>query len=152
MAHHKTEMDALLNTAREEELSDGRKFKIFAVPWVHGEKFSRAAQPVFRLYAEGEAANEPLEKILVKLMSECSTNLLDLAECCTTLSRQELDYLQLDDAILVCGAVLAVNLSFFTQRLQGRLPVLLQKLLGGMESSGLNPPSDSSQAVIDSKT
>lgn len=93
-----------------------------------------------------------MAQLLAKLMAENSDKLLELAECCCTLPREELNYLQLDDMLLVCGHVLTVNLSFFTQRLQGRLPALLGKLLTGMDVSGLKVPSDSSAPVTDLKT
>ena len=85
-----------------------------------------------------------MEDVLSTLMKEHMGNLLELAECCTNLTIEQLGYLQMDDAVLVCGEVLGVNMTFFRQRLQGRLPALLEKLLDGLKGSGLTQPVDSS--------
>lgn len=146
------EKEAFLNTTKTETLLSGKEYKVFAVPWVHGERFARAAAPLFNIFSEGESKGAAITDTLRTMVEQHGNNLLELAECCTSLTREELNWLQLDDMLMVCGSVLTVNLSFFTQRLQGRLPVLLAKLLGGLEDSGSKPPSDSSPTVTDLKT
>lgn len=178
------EMEALMNSAREETLSSGRKIKVFAVPWMHAAKFAAAAEPVFKLFLGDEppAPAEParpvphpdipveasatvtdtpepapaapaptlrVEDILTRLMRDHMGDMMDLCECCTDMSGESLGYLQIDDAILVAGAVIDVNMTFFRQRLQGRLPALLARLLGGsMESGSIVPPDSSPTGTI----
>ena len=59
------EMAALLNSAKEVELSDGRKIKIFAVPWVRAAIFTRAAEPVFKLFFGEEVKKEKMNALPV---------------------------------------------------------------------------------------
>lgn len=173
------EMEALMNSAREETLSSGRKVKIFAVPWMHAAKFAAAAEPVFKLFLGDEppAPAEPArpvphpdipveaaatvadtpepapvapaamlrtDELLTRLMKHHMGDMMALCECCTDMSEESLGYLQMDDAMLVAGAVINVNMTFFRQRLQGRLPALLAGLLGGNMESGSTALPDSS--------
>ena len=89
-----------------------------------------------------------MAEILTKLMKENIDDLMALCECCTDMDRESLGYLQLDDALIVCGAVINVNMTFFKQRLQGRLPALLERLLGGITESGSIAQPDSSPMAM----
>lgn len=88
-----------------------------------------------------------IEEILSKLMRDHMDDMMALCECCTDMDAESLGYLQMDDAILISGTVITVNMTFFKQRLQGRLPALLEKLLGGNMESGLTAPPDSSRTA-----
>lgn len=163
------EMRALLNSAQDVTLPSGQAIKVFAVPWKYAPVFTRAAEPLFALFA-GELPqaapqlnNVPVNPALAgvvevpaqldappappvptksaldivkSLVTDHMDKLLDLADCCTNLSRDELGYMQIDDAIIVCAEVIAINMDFFRKRLQGRLPDLLEKLLSGLVGSG----------------
>lgn len=91
-----------------------------------------------------------IEEILTKLMKHHMADVMALCECCTDMDPESLGYLQMDDAMLVAGAVITVNMTFFKQRLQGRLPALLARLLGGSMESGLTAQPDSSLTGISS--
>lgn len=78
--------------------------------------------------------------MITSIAKDHMENLLDLADCCTNIGKDELGYLAIDDALVVCAEVVKVNIDFFKKRLQDRLPGLLAGLLGGLTGSGSTQP------------
>ena len=128
------ELDAATGAgdSNEATLHDGRKVAVYKCKLRHASRVARAVNVLLiGLGVDDLAGVESIQisnpQVLLNALDMAADSVMDAMEALTELSREEIEELDIDDAILLLAKVVEVNRDFFLKRVKVALDELMPR-------------------------